>query len=195
MDTTFPSIGRSNDTRGFIHKRIVGAIGGGLTGGFTGAIGGFLGGGRPKISPIIQPSPFAGPRVPLPGIVPAIERFVPGGNTGFAPQGQTTAAVITHRGGSTNLAVNAGQCAPAGFHKAKSTYTRKIDPCGPYVLANLEVVPAGTFVEGSARRKNPSNGKANQRAINRLKGAETTAVKLLKAVGYKSVTKNARPRR
>lgn len=34
-----------NDVRNFIHKRIIGAIGGGLTGGPGGAVGGFFGGG------------------------------------------------------------------------------------------------------------------------------------------------------
>lgn len=185
MDPLNPIKSAGSDSRGFIHKRILGGIKGGLTGGITGAFGGFLGGGGSGSAP----TPFiAPPRAPYPGIVPAIERLIPGGNTGFAP-GQ---AVVTHKGGSTQLAVNAGVCAPKGFHAAKSTYTRKIDPCAPYTLSNLEIVPKGTFVEGSSRRRNASNGVANNHAISRLKGAENQAVKLLKAVGYKSVTKAAR---
>jgi len=33
---------KPNDVRGFVHKRIIGAVRGGLTGGFGGAIGGFV---------------------------------------------------------------------------------------------------------------------------------------------------------
>jgi len=40
---------RPAESRGFVHKRIGGAIGGLLTGGPVGALGGFLGGGNPVI--------------------------------------------------------------------------------------------------------------------------------------------------
>ncbi len=41
-----------NDRRGFVHKRIIGAVVGGLTGGLPGAIGGFAGGGGgPSVIP------------------------------------------------------------------------------------------------------------------------------------------------
>lgn len=197
MDAFNSTDGKPGDSRGFLHKRIGRAIKGTLTGGVTGGIAGFFGGGnRPTLQPQIPhqqtPTPFANPRVPLPGIVPAIERLIPGGNTGFGPGGG--GVVATHAGGSTEMAVNAGVCAPAGFHKAKGTYTRKIDPCQPYTLSNLEIVPKGTFVQGKARKRNASNGTANNHAISRLKLAEGQAVKLLKAVGYRSVSKNTRRR-
>ena len=40
---------RPSESRGFVHRRIGGAIGGLLTGGPVGALGGFLGGGNPVI--------------------------------------------------------------------------------------------------------------------------------------------------
>jgi len=53
----------------FIHRRIIGAIGGGLTGGIGGAIGGFLGrGGRTTLPPGTRPAP--GPPVQTFGRVP-----------------------------------------------------------------------------------------------------------------------------
>lgn len=185
MDPLNCTNSRPCDTRNFIHKRLLGAIGGGLTGGIGGAISGFASGGART-----TPTPFVRPAIaPTPGVGAFIERIVPGGASGFH---EAPVAVATHRGGATQMAVNAGTCAPKGFHKAKSTYTRKIDPCAPYSLSNIEIVPKGTYVEGASRRRNPSNGQANNRAISRLKGAEGQAVKLLKAVGYKAVSKNAR---
>jgi len=41
---------KPNDVRGFVHKRIIGAIGGFIGGGPGGAIGGFIGGGGKKAS-------------------------------------------------------------------------------------------------------------------------------------------------
>ena len=61
--------GRPNDERGFVHKRLLGAVGGFIGGGPAGAISGFLGGGgRGKIR---APQPFP----PFPGF------------PGFPPQG------------------------------------------------------------------------------------------------------------
>jgi len=111
-----------NDVRNFIHKRIIGAIGGGLTGGIGGAIGGFArggGSGRSGGQPI-SPRSMAGPSftrrgpcakrgnvrdasgrcVPRSrGVGAAIQRFVPGGASGLegggaAIMGQYGAAMI-----------------------------------------------------------------------------------------------------
>lgn len=46
------------ESRGFVHKRIIGGIGGFLTGGPAGAVGGFIGGGSPVIP--TGPTDFSG---------------------------------------------------------------------------------------------------------------------------------------
>lgn len=73
------------ERRNFVHKRIIGAIGGGLTGGIGGAIGGFLGGGKPgRVSPPVTAFPRFRPGTSLVPVLP------PGVPQGFAPvrQGQ-----------------------------------------------------------------------------------------------------------
>lgn len=91
--------GRPGDVRNFVHKRIIGAVGGFLGGGPQGAISGFFGGGaKPSLEPVrFAPTtggcspgfgrasdgtcqPLRGtPRV---GFGEAIKRFLPGGATG-----------------------------------------------------------------------------------------------------------------
>ena len=83
--------GRPGDVRNFVHKRLIGAVGGFLGGGPLGAIGGFLGGGskaRPVTTlPIPQTTVFPG------------SGFAPGGRcaTGFFmnPQGQCVPLVTS----------------------------------------------------------------------------------------------------
>jgi len=88
-------------------------------------------------------------------------------------------------GGRVNAA---GQCAPPGFHWNKSTYTRLGGPCS--------TKPAGTVVRGTElvrnRRKfNTANGPARNRAIARLNAGEKDAKAALKAVGYRTISKQS----
>jgi len=189
MDFFDTGAGRPGDHRGFVHNSFIGrAVRGtvgrvaqtvsqflpGPAGPIIGRIGGFITPrgahrGQTLVPPPSTPTPFPGP-APINSLGGALP----------------TDTIIAAKGGSTALSVNTGQSAPCGFHKAKSTYVRKIDPCQPFQLANLEIVPEGTFIEGNARRRNSSNGKANNNAVNRLVGASRQAVKILKVLGYKT---------
>jgi len=96
---------KPNDQRGFVHKRIIGAVGGFLGGGPVGAVGGFVGGGgrRGGGQPLSQRSmdfrsrPCAGAnrervdgvcRDRVGGFRGAAQRFLPGGATGFTRAGE-----------------------------------------------------------------------------------------------------------
>lgn len=90
---------RPNDRRGFIHKKLIGAVGGFLSGGPTGAISGFVTGGRkspgrfpissfgpgqcPPGTPGCPPSLRGPVQQPTSGIRGFIERALPFGRTGF----------------------------------------------------------------------------------------------------------------
>jgi len=109
-----------NDQRNFVHGRIKRAIGGVLTRGPLGALDFFQGEGRapsggqpiattlpvrPPLSrgncspgrarvrgkgPCVLTSSFAARQEPAPGIIPAIQRFLPGGATGMQPADEAT---------------------------------------------------------------------------------------------------------
>lgn len=124
--------GRPGDVRGFVHKRIIGAVGGLFRGGPLGAVGGFLspggGNGRSRAQPFpVQtfaprrsagcPPGFGvnsrGECVELrgrekTGFVEEVRRFLPGGQTGFeefgeAVMGQFGAALQPAELASTRL--------------------------------------------------------------------------------------------
>lgn len=109
--------GRPGDSRNFVHKRLIGAVGGFLTGGPLGAVGGFLGGGGDGQQQQQQPArqlPFApttgggfispvpgGAACPpgfkfvnnqcvqdVPGFRGIVQRAIPGGQTGVTVFGQ-----------------------------------------------------------------------------------------------------------
>ena len=94
-----------SDARGFVHKRIGGAIVGGVkgfvrggpTGVIGGAVGGFVGGGAPAATgcpPGFNPTPGGGcvPAVAkVPGLRGFAQRVIPGGATGF----ETTLPVLS----------------------------------------------------------------------------------------------------
>jgi len=142
---------------GDIFKGIGGAVGGFLTGGPMGAIGGAVRGFK-------GPPQAAGPgsvptraqlatqtgQLPKPGIVEAIRRAVPGGETGMFP------------------AMNGMKGATAGgYHLNKSDY----------FLKTGEYIPAGSrWVKN--RKRNPANARATSRAISRVSGAKTYAKSL-----------------
>jgi len=135
----------------FVHKRILGAVGGFISGGPLGAVRGFVttgGGSRkglPRTAAIMQRGGGAGPVQrtipvrPIPSIRGLAQRIVPGGATGL----QVTVPA-------------AGSGCPSGFHPNKSDYMTK----------------AGFVAQGSKcvrnRRRNLSNGRANTRALRRM---------------------------
>ncbi len=207
------SFNRPNDQRAFVHKRILGLAGGAvkgfLGGGPVGALGGALGGfaaGPGRQAPPPRPQP-------IPGIGGAIERFLPGGKTGFfqppqptgpggiigmfpgVPGGVTGFAQPTVNGACPapvlggNRRINAaGQQACPGFHWNESTYTRLGGPCS--------TKPAGLVLKGTEqiknRRKfNTANGPARKRAIQRLRAGEDDCKDALRAMGYRTITKRS----
>ncbi len=207
------SFNRPNDERGFIHKKILGLAGGVvkgfLGGGPIGAIGGAIGAFAPRqqVQPA-RPSPQ-----PIPGVGGAIERFFPGGRSGFFPQlpesgpmGQNRAigihpqdairAALENGNGACpapvmggNRRTNAaGQQACQGFHWNQSTYTRLGGPCSNK--------PAGTVLKGTEQVKNrkkfnTANGPARKRAIARLKAGEGDCKDALRALGYRTISKQS----
>ncbi len=182
-----------------------------LGGGPIGAIGGAIGSFAPKQSRVRVAMP---PRPqPIPGVGGAIERFLPGGSTGFfqppqptgpggiiglfpgVPGGVTGFAEATGNGtcpaptlGGNRRINAAGQQACPGFHWNESTYTRLGGPCSSK--------PAGTVLKGTEqiknRRKfNTANGPARKRAIARLKASEGDCKDALRAVGYRTISKQS----
>ncbi len=195
-----------------------GLVGGGPLGVIGGAVSGFSGGGGGIQAPPRAPALPEGFRVqfPTPGPVGAVQRFLPGGASGFTTlppsliptgpggvigllpgvpggvsgfaqpggNGQCPAPVM---GG--NRRVNAmGQVACPGFHWNESTYTRLGGPCS--------TKPAGTVVRGTEQVKNrkkfnTANGPARKRAIMRLKAGEKDSKEALRALGYRTLSKQS----
>jgi len=91
--------------------------------------------------------------VPAPGILPAIQRFLPGGETGMMP------AEVN--------GMMAGRPAVSGYHWNKSGYFLK---SGEYVYPGSKMV--------KNRRRNPANPRATSNAITRIKGAKRYAASL-----------------
>ncbi len=207
------SLNRPNDERAFVHKFILGVAGKVLPGP--------LGIGARALSRAVSGRPGgqsfgtpqgAGPR-PIPGLGGLIERVVPGGSSGFfpqlpesgpmqqnravgiAPQDQARALLQGGNGACPapvlggNRRINAaGQQACPGFHWNESTYTRLGGPCSSK--------PAGTVLKGTEqvknRRKfNTANGPARKRAIARLKASEGDCKDALRAVGYRTISKQS----
>lgn len=197
---------KPGDERGFIHKKILGVakkalgVGSSLLPGVNiarqavGAIGTGVtllrgGGPRVNVSTLPRGSRF---QVPTPGIAGRIQRFLPGGATGFTtiPEGLRPkgpggilGAFPGVPGGVTGFASpeeGTGVCPPRGFHLNKSSY----------FLRDGTFVQRGTkFVRN--RKRNASNGRANDKAIGRLDGAQTQAKKVLKATGWRTISKQS----
>ncbi len=112
---------------------------------------------------------------------------VPGGVTGFAQPTVNGACPAPVMGGNRRINA-AGQQACPGFHWNESTYTRLGGPCSSK--------PAGTVLKGTEqvknRRKfNTANGPARKRAIARLKAGEGDCKDALRAVGYRTISKQS----
>ncbi len=230
---------RPNDQRGFLHKKIIGfgarllGIGSSIIPGPAGAVlglgarglGAVSGGGRQAPQPITNPfdpslaqlPPGFRVQIPKAGIGGAVQRFLPGGATGFTtlpqgliPRGPGGAIGLMPGvpGGVTGFGQNgvvAGQCAAPvmggnrrvnaagqvacpGFHWNETTYTRLGGPCSNK--------PAGLVVKGTEqvknRRKfNTANGPARKRAAARLKASEKDCKEALRAIGFRTISKQS----
>ena len=153
-------------SQSFVHKRILGAVGGFISGGPVGAASGFLtagGGSRTGVSRSdprsIQPPRPGTPRksfpvIPTPGLRGLAERALPGGKTGF----QVDIGAVSSNG------------CPSGFHPNKSDYHTSV----------------GFVAEGTKcvknRRRNLSNGRANTRALRRMSAWDKQERKLAKTL-------------
>lgn len=197
---------KPGDQRGFIHKKILGvaktALGLGssfLPPGIRHVAQagiGVLGGARPTMQTALPRHPRGlpqGSRVqfPTPGIAGRVQRFLPGGKSGFStlPQGLIPrgpggilGAFPGVPGGVTGFAQEGqnGACPPRGFHLNKSSYFLR----------------DGTFVERGTRmvknrKRNAANGRANDHAITRLDSAQTQAKKVLRATGWRTISKQS----
>lgn len=143
---------KPGDRRAFVHKRLLGAVGGFIESGPGGAARGFFRSRKrslpkrnrgqrvtPSIARRLRQAPSPRRVVSTPGFKAAIQRAIPGGRTGL----QLAAASP------------AGGC-PQGFHPNKSDYMTR----------------AGFVAQGTKcvrnRRRNLSNGRANTRSLRRM---------------------------
>jgi len=191
---------RPGDQRNFIHKKILGfgsrVLGLGSIVGIPGAsiASGVLGSLAGQQGQAARPRLPRGSRVqiPTPGIAGRVQRFLPGGSTGFTtlppgliPKGPggVLGAFPGVPGGVTGFAEPPqadGTCPPRGFHLNRSSYFLR----------------DGTFVEKGSRfvknrRLNEANGKANNHSIRRLERAQGQAKKVLRATGFRTISKQS----
>jgi len=206
--------GRPNDRRGFLHKKVLRlgrkalGIGASFVPGGSTALqiaGGLIGGGGGGQVQRALPRPGfrsrtrlpQGSRVqfPTPGLAGRVQRFLPGGATGFTtlpegliPKGPggVLGAFPGVPGGVTGFATDGDcpieprVCPPRGFHLNKSSY----------FLRDGTFIPRGTkFVRN--RRLNNANGRAQGKAIVRLEKGAENAKKLLKATGWRTISKQS----
>jgi len=99
----------------------------------------------------------------------------------------TMGACCPSRGNGSRVNA-AGQCALPGFHWNKSGYTRLGGPCSSKPAG---FVAPGTEQVRNRRKFNTANGPARNRAIARLKAGEKDAKSALKAVGYRTISKQS----
>jgi len=144
----------------FVHKRLIGAVGGFLGGGPAGAVSGFFGtsgGGRGFVpSSTSGSTPFRSGRTlpvsPVAGLRGFSQRAIPGGATGL------------------QVAFPTGTGCPSGWHPNKSDYTT----LNGFVARGTRCV--------KNRRRNRSNGRANTRAVSRMAAWDKQERKLAKTL-------------
>ncbi len=212
--------GRPNDARGFIHKTILG-IGGRVLSAVGGAVplpgAGILRfadqlaqnvAGGPRTQPSVIPQASLPPIRPI-GAGPGLPRLPESGpmgqnrRVGITPQDTVRSALSN--GCPTacapvkgNRRVNAaGECAPPGWHWNVSGYHRRGGPCSKFEAGFVE---AGTVLVRN-RRMDKANGPAQERSLKRLEGAQDHAKRILRATGWRTISKKSsremqlRPRR
>lgn len=208
--------GRPNDERAFVHKFLLGVGSkilkgvGSVAPGPAGAI--FRGAGnvlntlsQPRSSGAALPQIGTFPQgtVPIgPGIIGGPRGGGFGGSKPFIPQpGSSTQGICDTDasrlvmatcgagGGGRNGRVNElGQCAPPGFHWNKSGYTRIGGPCSTKPAGFVE---RGSELVRNRKKFNTANGPAIKRSVARLKASEGDAKDVLKAVGYRTISKQS----
>jgi len=133
----------------------------------TGPVGGgFMGSGASPACPPGQSRSLA--QIPAPGALAAIQRFLPGGQTGMMDPSQFEVTTAMLAGKPTGW---------PGYHWNKSGY----------FLMSGEYVPAGTRAVRN-RRRNPCNPRAVSRALSRVKSAKRFA----KSISHVSIRKRSR---
>ncbi len=208
--------GRPNDERAFVHKFLLGVGSkllkgvGSVAPGPAGAI--FRGAGN-VLNTLSQPRARALPTGTFPGqINPLQPSLIVGGPRGGAPPSRITEQFIPQPGSGTQLICDsdasrlvmatcgaggggrngrvneAGQCAPPGFHWNKSGYTRIGGPCSTKPAGFVE---RGSELVRNRRKFNTANGPARKRAIARLKASEGDCKDALRAVGYRTISKQS----
>jgi len=208
--------GRPNDERAFVHKFLLG-VGSKLLKGVgsaaPGPAGALLRGAGNVLNTLSQPRATL-PALPQ-GTFPGNEIIgIPPGGTGgargtgrpaplqFIPQPGSSSMGICDTdasrlvmatcgagGGGRNGRVNeAGQCAPPGFHWNKSGYTRIGGPCSSKPAGFVE---RGSELVRNRKKFNTANGPARKRAIARLKASEGDCKDALRAVGYRTISKQS----
>lgn len=188
MRDEFGLNGRPNDQRGFVHKKILGLAGTVLS--TAGAIGSFLPGSQfLRTAGTIATGISRGGRQPssrAPGRPPPeiLETMIIGKPTQFRAGGrggQGTGGEFFIESGNGKCPTDEPRaCPPRGFHVNKSSY----------------FLTDGTFVEAGSRfvrnrRLNNANGRAQDKAIVRLEKGQDHAKKLLKATGWRTISKRS----
>lgn len=158
---------------GGLVRKAAGVLTGGVSEVAIGAVQQFV--SRPSPQQFVTPAPQLqlppGFRVqaPVPGFTGAVQRFLPGGSTGFQTIPQSLLPVGTGAPSGVSeaelqrLAQGAGQAVgmlaecPKGFRRNRTTYFLK---SGELVTARSRCV--------RIRRTNPDNGRASTRAARRL---------------------------
>lgn len=179
---------RPNDERGFIHKRILGGIGGFIKGGPISGLAGFVtGGGRSRttLRRQIRRAPRQTALVPTRGVRGFVQRLIPGGRTGFE---QVTRGE-TQQQRNTRIQREAAQRAAEARQQGASPAQAQ------------QVAVQAAAAEGVAfkrRRMNVVNPKALRRAARRVNGFVKVATRALEGTGWKVVrrtsTKRGKPR-
>ncbi len=201
--------GRPNDSRGFVHKKILGLAGGVLRtvgnlpgvgllpgGGFIRTAGDIFGSfGRSRTQP--APPQFAPSQPVILPTLPESDPMAKNRRFGIAPQ--DSARAFLQQGGNGacpttckpitgNRRVNAaGECAPPGYHWNVSGYFRKGGPCSKFEPGFVEM---GTVLVKN-RRMNNANGGAQDKALKRIERGQDHAKRILRATGWRTISKQS----
>jgi len=202
--------GRPNDSRGFIHKKILG-LGGKILStvgsvvplpgaGILRTVGGLatrLSGAGQSVPTVIginaqlEQEGFAQSRFPG---TDEFQRFAQRKafgrqadqlSSGNGRNGACPTACAPVKG---NRRVNAaGECAPPGFHWNVSGYFRKGGPCSKFQPGFVE---EGTVLVKN-RRMNNANGQAQTRSLKRIEAGQDHAKRILRATGWRTISKQS----
>ncbi len=202
--------GRPNDSRGFIHKKILGIgskvlgfagrniplPGAGILRGASEFLGGFADpvGRIPDIigfrPPAQQASRFPGQNeferlAERQKFGREADRLQSGASGASGRNGACPTACAPNKG---NRRVNImGECAPPGFHWNVAGYFRKGGPCSRFEAGWVE---EGTVLVKN-RRMNNANGRAQDRSLKRIEAGQDHAKRILRATGWRTISKQS----